>query len=78
VHILRFITHSQLSRYQLLGLFAQEELAKRQVPAHQVDYGQAYPFVLSAFSGLRAFFMANEGLIMREWIRLVGMGRMRQ
>ena len=34
-------------RYQLPCLLAQEELAKRQVPSHQVHHGQAHPSLLS-------------------------------
>ena len=39
--------HLSPFRHQLLGLSAQEELAKRQVAAHQDDHGQARPLVLS-------------------------------
>ena len=35
-------------RYQLPRFSAQEELAERQVPAHQVHDGQAYPSVLKS------------------------------
>ena len=43
----RFYRCSTSFRHQLLGLPAQEELAKRQVAAHQDDHGQARPLVLS-------------------------------